>query len=346
MKALLLNDVEKLEYCEISRREPGDDEIVIDIAACGVCGTDLHLFHGEEGAGSSALPLVMGHEFAGTVGAVGRSVHGLRVGDHVTVDPNLYCNECFQCRRGTGQYCEHAEAYGVSMYGGFAEQCVVAARAAYKLPDQLPLEHAALVEPVACCLHGIDRANIRPGNTVAIIGAGSIGQLMIQLSRVSGAAKIIVIEPIAEKREKAVELGASLVIDPINQDAKRVIGDAGILSVDTVIECVGNPRTMEQAIDIASRGATVLLFGLTSPGATMTVMPFTQVFRKELTITSSFVNPLVTQRVIDLMASGALNLDAIITDRVSLENGAEVFTNDAYRRRGKILIIPNRKENA
>jgi len=340
MKALLLKAVEQLQYCDIPTPEPGPDEIVVDVAACGVCGTDLHLFHGEEGAGSSVLPLVMGHEFSGTVSAVGINVRKLKVGDRVTVDPNLYCNECFQCRRGKGQYCENAEAYGVSMFGGFAEKCVVAERAAYKIPDSLSLEHAALVEPVACCMHGIDRANIHPGDTVAVIGAGSIGQLMIQLARISGAARVIAIETVPEKRERALKLGACLAIDPVNEDVKKTIADAGILSVDTVIECVGNPCTMEQAIDIASRGATVVLFGLTAPGAEMVVKPFEQVFRKELIITSSFVNPLVSQRVIDLMASGALDLDPIITDRIPLKNGAEVFTDNAYRRRGKILIVP------
>ena len=340
MKALQLKDVEKLEYCDLPKPEPKPDEILVKVAACGVCGTDLHLFHGEEGAGSKVMPLVMGHEFSGVVVAAGNQVKTLKVGDRVTVDPNVYCNECFQCRRGKGHFCEHAEAYGVSMFGGFAEYCAVKERAAYRLPDGLDLHHAALVEPVACCLHGIDRANIRPGDTVAVIGCGSIGQLMLQLAGLYGAANIIAVDPVESKREIALKLGATMAIDPMAQDVKQTIQNAGILSVDTVIECVGNVHTMEQAVDIASRGATVLLFGLTAPGAKMVVQPFEQVFRKELTITSSFVNPLVSQRVIDLMASGKLNLDAVITDRIPLAQGAEVFTDNSYRRHGKILIVP------
>ena len=282
MKALLLKDVNNLEYCDIPQPALRPDEILVKVAACGVCGTDLHLFHGEEGAGSSILPLVMGHEFSGTVVAVGDQVKKLAVGDHVTVDPNVYCGECFQCRRGTAHFCENAEAYGVSMFGGFAEYCAVVERAAYKVPDSLDLHHAALVEPVACCLHGIDRANIRPGQTVVIIGAGSIGQLMLQLAKLYGAANIVAVDPIDSKREIALKLGATLAVDPIHQDLKQVIADAGILSVDTVIECVGNPRTMEQAVDVASRGATVLLFGLTAPGATMSIQPLEQVFAQLL----------------------------------------------------------------
>ena len=247
---------------------------------------------------------------------------------------------------GTSIYAEiplfsaDAEAYGVSMFGGFADYCAVVERAAYKVPDSLDLHHAALVEPVACCLHGIDRANIHPGQTVVIIGAGSIGQLMLQLAKLYGAANIVAVDPIDSKRKIALKLGATLVVDPIHQNLKQVIADAGILSVDTVIECVGNPRTMEQAVDVASRGATVLLFGLTAPGATMSIQPLEQVFRKELIITSSFVNPLVSQRVIDLMVSGKLDLDTVITDRIPLAQGVQVFEDNSYRKHGKILIVP------
>lgn len=340
MKALLLKDVRNLEYCEIPTPELLPDQVLVRVAACGVCGTDLHLYHGEEGAGSSILPLVMGHEFSGTVTAVGNQVKTLKVGDRVTVDPNVYCGECYQCRRGTAHFCEHAQAYGVSMFGGFAEYCAVTERAAYRLPDSMDLHHAALVEPVACCLHGIDRANIRPGSSVVVIGCGSIGQLMLQLAALYGAAKIVAVDPVETKRAAALKLGATLAIDPLKENLKQALQDAGVYSVDTVIECVGNVRTMEQAVDVASRGATVLLFGLTAPGAKMTVQPLEQVFRKELTITSSFVNPLVSQRVIDLIAAGKLNLDAVITDRIPLERGEEVFSNDEYRRHGKILIVP------
>lgn len=341
MKALLLKDVRSLEYCDLPTPEPKEDEVLVKIAACGVCGTDLHLFHGEEGAGSSILPLVMGHEFSGMVAAVGPKVKHLKVGDHVTVDPNVFCGECFQCRRGNGLFCEHAEAYGVSMFGGFAEYCSVVERAAYLLPENLSLEYAALVEPVACCLHGIDRANIRPGNTVVIIGAGSIGQIMIQLAKLYGAARILAVDPVESKRNTAMQLGATMTVNPMEEDLKTAIARMGIYSMDTVIECVGNPKTMEQAVDVASRGATVLLFGLTAPGATMTVKPLEQIFRKELTITSSFINPLVSQRVIDLMSQGKLDLDTVVTDRIPLSQAAKVFEDDAYRKHGKILIVPD-----
>lgn len=259
----------------------------------------------------------------------------------MTVDPNVYCGECFQCQRGNGYFCLHAEAYGVSMFGCFAQYCIVREKAAYKIPGQLSLVHTALTEPVACCLHGLDRANIKVGCTVAIIGMGAIGQIFLQLVKCAGAANIIAIEPQEEKRKKALKLGATAAIDPTAQDAKQAISDLGIRSVDVVIECVGKAGTMESAIDLASRGATVVLFGLTAPNTEIRIKPLEQVFRKELTITSSFVNPLVTERVIDLLASGRLNLDEVITDLIPLEDSVKIFTDDTYRTHGKILVMPN-----
>ena len=184
-----------------------------------------------------------------------------------------------------------------------------------------------------------DRANIHPGSTVAIIGAGSIGQLMLQLAKYSGAARLISVDPVAEKRETAKSWSATLVIDPSSQDVKKTIFEAGIESVDTVIECVGKAATMEQAVDIASRGSTVLLFGLTPPNTQINIKPLEQIFRKELIITSSFINPLVTQRAIDLLSSGKIDLDTVITDRILLEDAQKVFTDDTYRKHGKVLII-------
>lgn len=341
MKALLLTEKQKLSIVDMQLPELKPDEMLIKVAACGVCGTDLHLYNGEEGAGNSTLPLIMGHEFSGTVVETGDKVSRFKTGDRVTVDPNVYCGECFQCQRGNGHFCLHAEAYGVSMFGGFAQYCIVTERVAYKIPDRLSLVHAAMTEPVACCMHGLDRANIKVGSTVVIIGMGAIGQIFLQLVKCAGAANIIAIEPQEEKRKKALRLGATAVINPSAQDAKQLICDLGIRSVDVVIECVGKAVTMESAIDLASRGATVLLFGLTSPNTEIRIRPLEQVFRKELTITSSFVNPLVTERVIDLLSCGSLDLDEVITDLIPLEDSIKIFTDDTYRTHGKIIVMPN-----
>lgn len=341
MRALLLTGKQTLSLKNVELPELKSNEMLIKVAACGVCGTDIHLYNGEEGAGSSKLPLIMGHEFAGTVVELGSKISKFKIGDRVTIDPNVYCGQCFQCQRGNGHFCVNAEAYGVSMYGGFAEYCIASEKAAYKIPDNLSLMHAALVEPIACCLHGVDRANIKIGNSVVIIGMGSIGQLVLQLVKSAGAANIIAVEPQPSKREKAIKLGATIAIDPLSQDVKQVISELGMASIDSVIECVGRANTMEMAIDVASRGATVVLFGLTAPNTEIRVKPLEQIFRKELTITSSYVNPLVTERVIHLLASGRIDLDSVITDVIPLDEAVKIFTNEEYRTHGKIMVIPN-----
>lgn len=340
MKALVLNGVGRLDVEEIDVGEPAGHEVIVDVKACGVCATDLHMYHGDKGAFPNPIPLVMGHEFSGVVSKVGPEVTSLKVGDRVCVDPNMYCGHCRACRKGQVHFCENMIGYGTTLYGGFAQQCRVLEHAAYKIPDSLSFEHAALVEPVACSLHGIDRSNIHPGDTVAIIGLGSIGQLMMQLALAAGAARVIAIEPIAAKRETAKKLGACLTIDPTAEDVKQAIAQAGIESVDTVIECVGRANTMEQAVDIASNAATVMLFGLTPPETRISLLPLEQIFNKEITITGSYINPLVSQRVIDLLASGRIDLDTVITDRIPLEEAEKVFSDDSYRSHGKILIIP------
>ncbi len=341
MKALLLHEPKKLTIEEISNPSLKDDEVLIKVMAAGVCGTDLHLYEGEGGATDSVLPMILGHEYSGIIEKVGSNVNDFKVGDRVCIDPNLYCGECFQCKSGNVHYCLNPQAYGVTLFGGFAQYSILNKKILYKIPDSVSYESAALIEMVACCLHGIDRTNIQLGDTVAIIGFGSVGQTMMHLVNLSGAAKVVVIEPNEQKRALALEMGAVLVIDPTSENAVEKIEKSSVRSIDKVIECSGNIHAMNSSVEIASKGATIMLFGLASGGTKMTILPFEQVFRKELTITSSFVNPLCTQRVIDMMETRVLDVDSIITDRIKLDNAIEVFTDTSYRQRGKILILPN-----
>lgn len=341
MKALLLKEAKKLVIDEVTIPELKADEVLVKVMASGVCGTDLHLYAGEEGATSTVLPLVMGHEFSGVIEKVGSNVREFSCNDRVCVDPNLYCGECHQCKCGNVHYCLHPQAYGVTMHGGFAQYCIINKKVLYKIPDTLSYECAALVEMIACCLHGIDRAGIQIGDTVAIMGFGSVGQTMMQLVKLSGASKIIVIEPNAQKRALAMKLGACAAIDPIRESASEKIAKCDIRTVDKVIECSGNLQAMYSSLDIASKGALVLLFGLAPSNTKLTVLPFEQVFRKELIITSSFVNPLCTQRVIDMLENKVLDIESIITDKIPLQESISIFTDPSFRERGKIIVLPN-----
>jgi 2-desacetyl-2-hydroxyethyl bacteriochlorophyllide A dehydrogenase len=336
MKAAVFHKKHEISVEEIPAKAPGPTDVLIRVAYCGVCGTDLHIFHGDKGAAEVTPPVILGHEFSGVVAEVGSRVSSLKVGDRVCVDPNNTCGKCYACQNGIAHFCSNMIGYGTTTDGGFAEKTVVAEKQVYKIPDRLSLQEAAMAEPVSCCIHGIDLCHIRPGNTVLVIGGGPIGQMMVQLAKFSGAAKVILSEPVKEKREQAQKLGADLAVNPLEKDLAEELAGRGIIA-DAVIECVGNTKTIEQGIRCAGNGATVLMFGLTAPDAKIELRPF-EVFQKELHITASYINPYTFPRALRCLASGRLDFQSIVTDIVDLDHITEVFYNDEYRKHGKILI--------
>ena len=182
MKGAFFLGNREFEVRDMEKRPLAADEVRIRVMACGVCGTDVHIYHGEAGSAEVTPPVVLGHEYAGIVEEVGADVKGLAPGDHVAVDPNIYCGACTPCRDGKKQFCEHLQALGVTRDGGFAQYSAAPAAQCFKLAPELPFEAGAMAEPLACCLHGIDAAGIRPGSTVCVIGGGAIGLLMVQLA--------------------------------------------------------------------------------------------------------------------------------------------------------------------
>ena len=338
MKALVLTDVGKLEIQDIPMDAPCGDEVIVSVKACGICGTDMHIYGGGAGAADNPFPIVLGHEFSGVVESVGSDVSGFTPGDRVSVDPNCACGKCYYCHNGKAHFCQDMTWYGTQTNGGFAEKCKVHEKVLYKLPDSVSFEEGAMVEPASCCLHGIDLCEIAPGETVVVIGCGAIGQIMIQLAKHAGAASVIAVEPVAQRREAAIEFGADMGIDPISRDVKAQLHDHGYIHIDKVIECVGRRETMQMAIELATLGGTVMLFGLTEPDDIMEVKPF-GLFKKELKILTSFINPYTFSRAIDLIAAKKLNLLPLVTDKILLADSIKAFTDPEYARRGKILII-------
>ncbi len=336
MKAAVYHGPKDIRIEEVELRKPKEDEVCIKIKYCGVCGTDIHIYEGDSGAFAVKPPLIPGHEFAGVVEAVGDAVEHLKVGDKVSGDPNIMCGRCYFCRNGMEHFCENVTGVGTTADGGFAQYTVMKASHAYKLPENIDLMTAAMAEPMSCCIHGIDLCEIKQGSTVLVIGAGPIGVIMLQLAKLSGAAKLIVSEPVKEKRELALKLGADLVIDPINEDIEKILSEY-TKNVDCVIECAGSKRTQEQAVKLAGKSARVMFFGLTSPETEISIKP-DDIFKKELTIRSSFINPYTFSRAIDTLASGSVDVKSIITNVVKLEDIKEVFKDPEYRRSGKVMI--------
>ena len=231
--------------------------------------------------------------------------------------------------------------YGTTVNGGFAEYCAVNERQVYPIGDNTSFEAGAMAEPVACCLHGMDMCEIRPGHQVVVIGGGMIGLLMLQLAKLSGAAKVALLEPVENKREVAKKLGADVCIDPIHEDVKAVLADAGMNWINTVIECVGRPSTIEQAIDIAGPKAVVMMFGLTKPDETISVKPF-QIFQKELVLKASYINPYTQKRALDLIDSGRLDVTSMIYEVCGLDQLADILAKPELRAKGKYIISPEK----
>jgi len=315
----------------------GGTDVLVKVKACGVCGTDMHIFDGDEGSAATPAGTVLGHEFAGEVVSVGEGVKSVKVGDRVCIDPNWLCNSCDFCREGIGHFCENIKGIGTVIDGGFAEYCLVPESQVYPFSDKITYAEAAMTEPVACCLHGIDMCDIDAGATVAVIGGGMIGLLMLQLARLRGASKLIMIEPIAKKRELAKKLGADIVIDPMNEDAEQVVKENGIKRINTVIECVGKPATMKQAIALAGKKSTVMLFGLCKPAEEISVRPF-ELFKKEIVLKASFINPYTQSRALSLIDSGKIDVSSMIYKTISIDELPGVLADKKERSLGKYIV--------
>lgn len=319
----------------------GSEDILIQVKACGICGTDVHIYEGDKGAAEVTPPTILGHEFSGVIAEVGSNVTKYKVGDRVCIDPNCYCGKCDFCRNGIAHYCTDMIGYGTTVNGGFAEYCSVNQRQVYKLGDNTTFEQGAMAEPVACCLHGMDMCNIHPGSNVVVIGGGMIGLLMLQLSKLAGAARVALLEPVESKRVVAKKLGADILIDPINENVEEELKKAGMTWVNTVIECVGKTATIQQAIDIVGNKGTVMMFGLTKPDDTIAVKPF-QIFQKEIELKSSFINPYTQKRALDLIDSGRLDVSSMVYAVESLENLADILSSPELRAKGKYIISPEK----
>ncbi len=336
MKAAVYHGPQDLRVEEVPVRELKDNEVMIQVKYCGVCGTDIHIFNGDGGSFEVNPPLIPGHEFSGVVAKVGSAVTTVKEGDRVSGDPNDMCGECYFCKNAMQHFCTNNRGVGTTVYGGFAEYVIMREKQVYKFSDSLSFKEAAMAEPISCCLHGIDLCNIKPGCTVLVMGGGPIGMIMMQLAKNAGAARVIMSEPVEEKREQALKLGATKVINPIEEDVQAVL-DAYCENVDVVIECVGNIHTQADAVKFAGKGATVMYFGLASPEESYPLKP-DDVFKKELTITSSFINPYTFERAIRVLESGMIELESLITNVVPLDDIVDVFTKPEYRRAGKAMI--------
>lgn len=341
MKSAVFYGKHDLRLEEYEMPVVGPEDVLIQVKACGVCGTDVHIYEGDKGAAEVTPPTILGHEFSGLVVRTGKAVSNCREGDRVCIDPNCYCGACEACRNGAAHFCEHMIGYGTTVNGGFAEYCAVNCRQVYRLGENTSFEQGAMAEPAACCLHGLDMCEIRPGHQVVVIGGGMIGLLMVQLAKLAGAARVALLEPVEGKREVAGRLGADLRIDPLHENVKDALAAAGMTWINTVIECVGRPSTMEQAIEIAGNKAVVMMFGLTKPEDTIAIKPF-QIFQKELVLKASYINPYTQKRALELIDSGRLDVSSMVSEVCGLDRLEDILSRPEIRAKGKYIISPEK----
>lgn len=321
MKAAVLYGPGNLRVEEREAPRPAAGELLIRIRACGVCGTDAALYRGEYPA---EAPVIIGHEFSGVVEELGEGVLGFGIGERVTVDPNVVCHSCDYCRAGLEHLCERVSSMGVHRDGADAEYCVMPAGNAYRIPEQLSDEAAAFCEPLACAVHGVDLAGVRLGDTVLVLGAGGMGNLIAQCARDSGASRVVVSEPIALRREKALENGATHLIDPARQELADEMRRISRIGADVVFEVAGNPLLQASTPGLVRKGGTIVWFGVSPQRATVQLSPFL-VNENELRVLGSYNNPFATARAVSLLAEGRVRVDNLISHRLPLGDYPEVF---------------------
>ena len=321
----------------------GPEEVLIKVMACGVCGSDVHIFEGDQGSTTTVPPLIQGHEFAGIIAEVGENVKGWKVGDHVCADPADNCNECYYCLNGLMSHCDHMKAIGTNVDGGFSQYCKVKARLLHKLNDDVTFVEGAMAEPLACCINGADRSDIKVGDNVVVYGGGAIGLLLMQLAKLKGASNVVLVEPVEEKRKMAEKIGASFTIDPVPQDVIGTRTEHGIEHVHCVIETCGRKDTSEQAMDVVDKHGTVVLFAVTAVSASMD-LPTYKLFQKELTVKGSYCSPYDMGRAVELINAHRIDVTTMLAGLEPLEKLSEILSSPQLRAKGKYIILPNGKE--
>jgi 2-desacetyl-2-hydroxyethyl bacteriochlorophyllide A dehydrogenase len=317
MEAVQIQAPGEVRFVEMETPTPGPGEVLIEVAAVGVCGTDLHIYHGEY---EGRYPIVPGHEFSGTVAAVGEGVKGYRPGDRVTADPNIPCNRCPACQRNAPNQCHDLAAIGVTHNGAFARYVLAPDSNVFAI-GELPFAAAAMVEPLACVVWGLKRVQIQPGDAALIFGAGPMGCLMLQAVRHAGAATVVVTDVVPWRLERAAELGATetVLADAGQAKCLRALAPLGY---DIVADATGRPEVLEGTFAYVRSRGKVWVFGVCPPGAPATFVPY-DVFRKDLSIIGSFAVCRTFQESIALIQSGAVRVEPLISHRLPLERFRE-----------------------
>ena len=333
MKAIVFPQPETIALEQVPDPTCAPDEVVVQVARCGICGTDVHIYHNEY---MSDFPVIPGHEFGGVIVEVGKEVRDWQVGERVAVDPNLYCGRCDFCRNEQANHCANWQGVGITRPGGFAEYTAVPARACYRLPAGMPDQQVAFIEPLACVVHALKRFRLQPGDSTLILGAGPMGLLLLQALRHNGAAQVVMVEKQPARLQLAEKLGAAaaVAVGP-DQDAQlRELAPRGFAAV---IDATGIPAVIERAFGYLRPRGQYLQFGVTARDATIRISPY-DLFHYDWTIMGSFALCYTFLPAIAMLANGVIDVSQLVSDVAPMSAFDEVFHRFAAGKTLKVHI--------
>ncbi len=341
MRAVVIDAPGRIRVDNVPDPTPRPDEVLVRVGACGICGTDLHIIDGESPL--ARYPVIPGHEFAGEVVALGYDIAqsngngeaNITVGSRVAIDPNLYCGHCDLCRTGHENLCLNYAALGVTTNGAIAQCVAVPMASAYLLPNSMSLREGALIEPVSCAVHGMHSLNPRSGDTFLIVGAGTMGLLLLQLALRGGASRVAMVDVNMQRLASAEELGATRTYN----DIERALKDEP-LGFNCVIDATGVPAVIENAFMAVKRGGKFMVFGVASNEARISLSPF-RIYNDEITILGSMAILFSFQAALDLISSGVINTQAMLTEALPLQDFSRALDMVRRGQGVKTQILPD-----
>lgn len=336
MRAVRFHGVGDVRLDTLEVKAPGDGEVLLQPEAVGICGTDIHIIDGEF---VSRPPMSLGHEISARVVERGPGVESVEVGQLITVEPHIYCGLCYPCQSGFPHMCPSRQAPGVHLDGGMQEFLTLPETLVYALPDGVPAWMGALTEPVACCVHGLDRLQTLSGNPIGIFGAGPIGAILIALAIQAGLGPIVAFDPRSSRRELALRFGADFAFDPLAEDIQEVTSaiTKGI-GFPYVIDATGAPGVLEAATSIAARRGSILLLGVASPEQKSSLSP-RDIYAKELSILGTALNPFTHRRAANLLPR--LGLERLDRGEFPLERFEDAFSAQREGTFDKAFLLPS-----
>lgn len=343
MKALVLKKYNNLVYEDIPEPEIGPDDVLIQVKACGICGSDVHGMDGS--TGRRLPPIVMGHEASGIIAKLGKKVQNWKTGDRVTFDSTVSCGNCHFCRKGKINLCDNRKVLGVSCEeyrcdGAFAQYVALPGRILYRLPEAISFEQATFTEPLSVATHAVNRTPKSPNDTAVVVGSGMVGLLVVQALRAAGCAKVIAVDIDQNRLDLACKLGADMGLRADQCDvSKEVMQRTDNLGADIALEVVGLTETVQTAEAVLRKGGALTLVGNFSPTVDW---PLQSVVTREISVYGSYISCGEYPACLEMMASGAINVDALISATAPLAEGAAWFKHLYNKEQGlmKVILTP------